>query len=281
MRISIFSLFRDSMETLNECLNNLEALESTGDFELTYFFYENDSTDKTPEVLKKWINGRRGKLLSEKNNSPKYGSTLDPQRMLLMSNVRNKMLSIDKHKDSEYSIIFDSDISFNSNIINDFLIYEKLNFSMLTSNIRQNVPCKMGSGKNDSYYDSSILYDTNGLNCMTWSDNPFYEDSDRSAFERGDPVEVLSAFGSFAFVKTSYLHNCKWSSKGESEHLSFCRDLRKYAPIYLIPNIRPTVNIKQKKWDHEDKVIQHQKKLLKNKWNRFLLKTNNLNYNKL
>jgi hypothetical protein len=281
MRISIFSLFRDSIQTVHECLKNLEGLEDTGDFDLSYFFYENDSIDGTPEILKEWIKSRDGELLSEKNNSPKYGSTLEPKRMLAMSNARNKMLSIDKRKDSEYSIIFDSDVSFSSNIINNFLNYKKLNFSMLTSNIRQNVPCKMGSGKNDSYYDSSILYDTNGVNCMTWSDNPFYEKSDRDNFEKGNPVEVLSAFGSFAFLKTSYLHKCKWSSKGESEHLSFCRDLRKYAPIYLIPNIRPTVNIEQKKWDHEDKVIEHQKKLLKNKWNRFLLKTNNLSYNKL
>lgn len=272
MRISVFSLFRDSSIYIKECLSTWDKIESVSDIEFSYYFYENDSIDETPEILNQWMKGRSGVFLSEKLNAPKYGSVLDRNRMLLMSSIRNKMLLLDKKQDSEYSIVFDSDVSFNPNIVDDFLCYTNLNFSMLTSNIRQNVPCKMGSGSDDSYYDSSILYDTNGINCMTWSDNPFYESKDRDQFNNGKPVEVLSAFGSFAFLKTEYFKQCKWSSNGESEHLSLCRDLRKYAPIYLIPNIKPTVDIPTKNWAHEDQVIQHQKHLLENKWNRFMWK---------
>ena len=272
MRISIFSLFRDSEDSIHNCLGNLEKIEQQTDASFKYFFYENDSTDQTVDILSQWMENRHGKFLSEKLNAPKFGSTLQKERMLLLSDVRNKMAALDQTKDSEFSVIFDSDVNFKPHIINDFLKLKDLNFSMLTSNIRQDVPCKMGSGSKDSYYDSSILYDKDGMRCMTWSDNPFYDTADRDLYAHSKPIQVKRAFGSFAFLKTKYFSQCSWSSKGESEHLSFCDKLNQLAPIYFIPSIRPTVHIEQKKWDHEDRVITHQKHLLENKWNRFLWK---------
>ena len=272
MRISIFSLFRDSIQTIHECLDTLDKMESKTQAKFEYFFLENDSTDNTASILKEWMSTKQGVLESKILNLPKFGSTLHPERMILMSNLRNEMLSLDTKKDSDYSVIFDSDVIFYPDIVNDFLSLIDLEFSLLTSNIRQNVPCKMGSGSNDSYYDSSILFDIDGNNCMTWSDNPFYNDADRLNFEKQKPIKVNSAFGSFAFARTSHLKLCKWNSKGESEHLSWCYQMNKLAPIYFIPSIKPRVNIEQKQWDHEDQVISHQKHLLSNKWNRFLWK---------
>jgi hypothetical protein len=250
-----------------------DQMELETDAKFEYFFLENDSIDNTPSILKKWMKNKNGLLSCENFNSKKFGSTLDSERMLLMSNLRNKMSALDSKKDSDYSVIFDSDVIFEPNIINQFLLYLDLNFSLLTSNIRQNVPCKMGSGSLDSYYDSSILFDSDGINCMTWSDNPFYNDKDRENFKNNLPVKVKSAFGSFAFLPTKYLSQTSWQSKGESEHLSWCYQLNKIAPIFLIPSIKPRVEIEQKTWDHEDRVIKQQKHLLENKWNRFLLKT--------
>ena len=273
MRISIFSLFRDSEDYLDRCLSSLDSMESETDASFEYFFLENDSIDNTSKILNKWMKGKRGNLLSKNFNSKKFGSTLHSERMLLMSKLRNIMSSLDEKKDSNYSVIFDSDVIFQPNIVNEFLSYLNLEFSLLTANIRQNVPCKMGSGSEDSYYDSSILFDTDGINCMTWSDNPFYNKSDRDNFKNNLPVKVASAFGSFGFLPTKYFKQTHWNSKGESEHLSWCSQLNKLGPIYLIPSIKPRVVIDQKKWEHESKVIERQKDLLKNKWNRFLLKT--------
>ena len=274
MRICIFSLFRDSEEVLPQCLSSLELIEKNTDAEFEYYFYENDSKDNTVSILENWLKDRSGIFTSEILNVPKFGSTLDPQRMILMSKVRNKMLSLDIHKNSDYSIIFDSDVIFHGGIVNEFLSYKHLNFSMLTPNIRQDVPCKMSLATNDSYYDSSILFDKQNINCMTWSDNPFYDKLDRENYANNKPIEVNRAFGSFAFLKTKYLKECNWNSQGESEHWSFCDQLKKLAPIYFIPSIRPQVHIEQKKWPHEQRVIDHQKILLKNKWNRFLWKNN-------
>lgn len=278
MRISVFSLFRNSEPYLKKCLSQLESLELSTDADFSYFFYENDSTDNTVSILKSWIKNKKGRLLSETLGKKKFGSTLDPERMILMSEIRNKMKSICEIE-TDYSLIFDSDITFKSNTVNQFLKFNNLdhcdypNYSMLTSNIRQDVPCKMGSGKQDSYYDSSCLFDLNKTNCMTWSDNPFYETSDRDNFENNLPIEIYRGFGSMAFLPSPLLHKVKWQSNGESEHWSFCDQLRKFDPIYFIPTVKPKVKINQKKWEHEDKVISHQKWMLENKWNRFLWKT--------
>ena len=278
MQISVFSLFRDSKPHLNRCLSQLDALENNTNAEFSYFFYENDSTDNTVQILQKWMDNKSGNFVSEKLNKPKFGSTLHAERMILMSEVRNKMLSTCKIK-TDYSLIFDSDIVFDPTVINDFLKFDNLdhtdypNYSMLTSNVRQNVPCKMGSGKQDSYYDSSCLFDMNKINCMTWSDNPFYEDQDRVDFSKNLPVRIYRGFGSMAFLKTEILKKVKWSSSGQSEHWSFCDQLRNYGYIYLMPNIKPKVYVNQTTWPHEIDVVNHQKWMLKNKWNRFLWKT--------
>ena len=278
MRISVFSLFRDSETYLKKCLSQLESLELSTNADFSYFFYENDSTDNTVSILKSWIKNKEGRLLSETLGKKKFGSTLDPERMILMSEIRNKMTSL-CNVETDYSLIFDSDIMFESDIVNEFLKFNNLdhtdypNYSMLTSNIRQNVPCKMGSGKQDSYYDSSCLFDLNKVNCMTWSDNPFYENSNRKDFENNLPVQIYRGFGSMAFLPSKLISKVRWKSQGESEHWSFCDQLRNFGPIYLVPRVKPKVEINQKKWEHEEKVVTHQKWMLENKWNRFLWKT--------
>ena len=196
-KISIFSLFRDSESYIHECLSSLNDIESATNANFEYFFYENDSKDNTAEILKNWIKNKDGKLLSEKANEESYGSTLEPNRMIKMARIRNKMANLGKPVKSDYSVVIDSDLIFSKNIINDFLKYKDLDFSMLTPNVRQTVPCKMGGDSETSYYDSLSLFDTENNHCMTWSDNPFYENSDRIKFKSGDPIHVNRAFGGF------------------------------------------------------------------------------------
>ena len=278
MKISIFSLFRDSGKHLERLFRQLEKVEQQTNAQLEYFFYENDSIDNTPKLLEEWISTRKGILLSEKLGSKKFGSTLDSERMILLSNARNKMKNLDNDSDSTFSLIFDSDIIFDGSLVNNFLKHKDLDFSMLTANVRQDVPCKMGSGKDSSYYDSSILFDTEGNNCMTWSNNPFYEDEDRENFENNNPVEVSRAFGSAAFCRTKAFKKCQWNSSGESEHWSFCDQIREYGKIFLLPDVKVYVNIPQKTWEHENSVIEYQNNMLESPWNRFIVKASRNNH---
>jgi len=274
MKISVFSLFRDSGDLINETLSRLDGMRDKTDADFEYFFYENDSRDETPLILKEWMSNKSGKVLTENLNIQKFNSTFEPQRMIHLSNIRNKMLSLAGKINSDYSVIFDSDVIFDEDIINRYLEYKDLKFSMLTPNIRQNIPCKMSGVSDSSYYDSSILFDLEGTNCMTWSDNPFFEESDRDKFNNLEPIRVARAFGGFTFLKSDALSNCKWMSKGESEHWSFCDQLIKFGDIYLIPDIKVFVDIVLPALPsgHMDSVISKQKKLLESPWNRFLWK---------
>lgn len=272
MRISIFSLFRNSESYIKDSLKRFDNLEKNTEAEISFFFYENDSVDKTPSILKRWMKSKSGKLQCDTLNPRSFKSELDPERMMHLSQCRNKMQALDVDKNSDYSLIIDSDILFESDILNKFLEYSSLGFSMLTSNVRQNIPCKMGSGKKDSYYDSSILSDTDGMPGMTWSYNPFFNTPDRKKFENNEPIKVNRAFGSCAFLPTSIFHKCQWSSFGESEHFSFCDKVRKHGDIFFIPSIQPRVEIKDQDFPWANDVIKTQKHLLENKWNRFLWK---------
>jgi hypothetical protein len=271
-KISIFSLFRDSESYIHDCLSALDDVESATNADFEYFFYENDSKDNTASILENWIKNKEGKLKSEDVNEQSYGSTLEPNRMIKMARIRNKMAELGKPVNSDYTVVIDSDLIFSKNIINDFLKYKDLDFSMLTPNVRQTVPCKMGSESKTSYYDSLSLFDTENNSCMTWSDNPFYEDCDRVKFESGEPIHVNRAFGGFVFIKSDFFNQVKWESIGNLEHWALCDQLNKYGKIYFLPKIKPLVKIKQQTWEHESGVVGHQKNLLSNRWNRFLWK---------
>ena len=272
-RISVFSLFRDSEDYIHDCLDRLDQMAKITNADFEYFFYENDSKDQTSSILKEWIKDKKGICKSENANEKSYGSTMEPSRVIKMARIRNKMADLGKPVDSDYTVVFDSDVKFDPNIINEYFKYLNLNFSMLTPNVRQNVPCKMGSSDDTSYYDSWSLVDHDKNQCMTWSSNPFYRSQDRDLFKNNKPIDVFRSFGGFVFIKSDYFNKVEWFSNGQLEHWHFCDKLRELAPIYFIPSIKPKVEIKQSSWEHEHKVIDYQKNMLKSKWNRFLLKT--------
>ena len=113
MKISILSLWRNSTKTIHRTLAQLEALEKYhSNVDFSYYFFENDSTDKTPEILNKWLETRNGKLKSEVLNAPQFKSTGHAERMEYMAIYRNKLLEIARPLDSDYTLIFDSDIIF-------------------------------------------------------------------------------------------------------------------------------------------------------------------------
>ena len=58
MKITIISIFRDSEKTIHNCLKQLDELEKNTKASFEYFFYENDSKDKTKEILDKWMDNK-------------------------------------------------------------------------------------------------------------------------------------------------------------------------------------------------------------------------------
>jgi len=265
MKISVMSLFRDSEDTIHSFLKRLEDLENFTNAAFEYYFYENDSTDSTLEILKAWMAGKAGNVFSEKLNTPKFGSVTSEQRVQLMSYYRNKLLYYVKPISSDYSIVVDSDVVFAPNIVNDYLKYFSESVSMLTSNCVQNISCKMCDCGKPSYYDSWALIDRYGNFGLTWSCNPFVVDSDRKLWENNEPVEVYCAFSGLAMIKSEYLNKVRWAiNRNTCEHWGLCDGLNRFGKVLAIPKIITNVHIPESITSNlnYNRVVNNQKEIL-------------------
>ena len=251
MKITVFSLWRDSEPYIDKALSQVKALEENSkEVEFEYYFYENDSQDNTKHILESFLQDRKGKVVSEVLNAVKFGSTIEGERMRCMAKYRNKILGSAKPMDSDYCLIWDSDVNFEPDILNKFLKH-KNEGAMLCPNIRQNIPCHMDSGDDTTYYDSLSLVDNYGIQCMGWASNPFYDEEDRAKYEQGLPIEVTAAFGGFVLIKTNVLNmkEVEWFSNGLLEHWGLCarvRDIAKEKVIFL-PDVKVSVHITEQK----------------------------------
>lgn len=237
MKISIMSLFRDSEKYISRFFDNLETIMFNTNAEFEFFFYENDSKDNTRNIIKNWMNNKEGIFIYEDINTPKFSSVSSIDRFKLMTYYRNKLLFECKPILSDYTLILDSDVILDIDIINKYMDYMDNDVAMLTSNTIQNINCKMTNNGKPSYYDSIILYDSAGNHCMTWASNPFYRKSDRDLWDNNLPVEVNRAFAGAAFIKSKILNLVCWDTRGDVEHIIFCDMIRNYGKILCIPTI--------------------------------------------
>ena len=102
---------------------------------------------------------------------------------------------------------------------------------------------------------------------MVWVSNPFFDKNDRETWDRGDAVEVFSAFGGFPIIKSKVLNKVEWSTDGDIEHRNFCRDVGKYGKILVVPKIITRVVIPQHILNHLEKIYD---KAISKQWKIFL-----------
>ncbi|MCP4923839.1 MAG: glycosyltransferase family 2 protein, partial [bacterium] len=139
-KICVYALWRDSEPHLERTLEQLEDLERL-DFDFEYFFYENDSQDNTVAILKTWLQSRKGQFKHENLGARKFGSTMEPQRMELLADCRNKCKDLLCDAESQYTLLLDSDIIFNKeNLLAHLEAIKSLDDCvMVTPNVRQNI----------------------------------------------------------------------------------------------------------------------------------------------
>jgi hypothetical protein len=100
-----------NIQTILNFFNQTENLFNTVD----YFFYENDSTDSTKDILKEWSNNQNNKIiLSETINSNFHTEGIHQDRMKNLSDARNKYLNFVKiaQKPYDYVIVADMDLRY-------------------------------------------------------------------------------------------------------------------------------------------------------------------------
>ncbi len=267
MKITVISLFRDSEKNLNKYFKRLEALEKR--YEMEYYFYENDSKDNTEELLETWLNNRKGKLISEILNAPTFGHVTQKERMERMTYYRNTILMTAKPLMSDYAFLLDSDIDYAADIIKQYIKRMKGDVVMCTPFVEQNIKCYMCNCGKPSYYDCYALKDKDNNSGLLTSCNPFLIESDRKKWVNNEPIEVNSAFGGAALIKTAILNEIEWATQGGCEHWLFCEAVRKYGKILVIPSIKTSTVVKPWQPQPQQMAIQHQ--LIEDSWSRLII----------
>jgi len=244
-KISVFCIWRDSEKHIHRTLNQLEDLMSLAGFDFSFFFYENDSTDNTPSILEDWMWNKKGLFLSEKLKAQKFGSVTSNDRMKLLCDCRNKSKMLAGYNESDYSLIFDSDVNFNKDnfltLVNDIESLDKA--VMATPNVRQNIPDLIFQLTPDSYYDVYPFRDRHGYEGMYFTDCPSFNQRDQFDWKIGKPIVCSAAFGGFALIRSDAFNNVSWSSDVKCDHVNMCFDLHKYGQIYCNPRNKVFVEI--------------------------------------
>jgi len=266
--VAVLALWRDSESYLKYSLAQFDAMEEAlleKGINTIYAFFENDSTDKTPQLLQSWLQDRMGFVISERIGAPKWGSVASLERVRYQARYRNMALQlVTNYYNFDYLLVADSDVQWEPSLITGMI--ERLDsnetWGMISPNTTQNVRDFIEDTDRPSYFDSWSLLDSNGTQCMTFAANPFLTKEDRNLWDQGKPVACNSAFGSIAMVKAEALDEVEWSVIDGVEHWEFCKGIRLNGYLVIAdPTLHAQVTHKKEVVPHPDVVRRHQERL--------------------
>jgi hypothetical protein len=167
---------------------------------VTLVAYENDSTDKTKEILSRNVEF----LISEELNNPVNKSDKSEDRKVRMAYYRNRLKDRMMRYDSDYYMIYDADIlgGFSyEGIANSFsYTWDVCGSNSIMYDTHENKTRRV-------YYDS-WAWRSLGVLTDTQEDN---EKANLMFYHRGDrPVRVTSCFGGLALYNKDTFQNVKY-----------------------------------------------------------------------
>lgn len=129
-KVFVYSIFRNSEKNLQNYYNQLKStvieLKNSYDFYLS--IYENDSTDKTKELLSRFDFSfvKDFSLVTENIGSTLYRSVADEQRVKNLADARSKALSAkDFLQKCQYVLCIESDIIYSIDCIKNLFDFQK------------------------------------------------------------------------------------------------------------------------------------------------------------
>lgn len=227
--VNIFMCVRNNETTLQNTLNKLNEIEFTNlEYKFRFYIYENDSVDNTKNIIVNFYNNHKGNCIFETLNNQMWSNTKDTQRVIDMSKYRNKMKNLCKnYKNSNYSIILDTNINFNTSIFKNMVnIMEK------NEKIHMITPFGFVEGKCKTYYDSFALkiestFKGSEIKKLNYE------------LKKTNLVKLKSGFAGFIMIRTETLKRCEWKySSICSEHNYFCNEISEYGDIVCAGNIK-------------------------------------------
>lgn len=233
--VCILSLMRDCEKIVPFQLSRLEHI---GSFfkKSDIFIYENDSSDKTAELLTNWHQSNKGRFVATRTYNHERckqdTSLLRRQRMSFYRNTYLKYLNLDLY---DYVIICDEPIG-------GFSYYGILN-SLGAITIDWAVV-----GSNSLYYDNHngvarrLYFDSWAFDFLGEDKGPEYtkewqEKINSMSYERGQElIEVNSCFGGLAIYKSHWLHNMSYD-ESNCDHKTLHSKIRANGgKIYMNPS---------------------------------------------
>jgi hypothetical protein len=205
--VVILGCARDVEKYLTKVLKSIERISSL--FEKSkVIIYENDSIDKTVELLQTW---GKGDIISEKN--------IPGKRTHRLAYARNKLLDLALKENSEYIIILDLDDR-----------CEDISIPGIVSTLDNTTEwAMMGANQKDKYYDVWALRTFDNwmrgdfLSRENCGENDCHVDNIHIP-QHMHLIQVKSCFGGLGIYKTRYIKNCKYyggeGDKEVCEHVS-------------------------------------------------------------
>jgi hypothetical protein len=244
VKLGVLAVLRDEAANLPRFFAALEDLErQPGIRGLVPSFYENDSCDGTVELLRQWVQGRPGGVISEQLGVARIGGRA-PQRTVRLAAARNAALQQLLAWSTDLVLVVDADLQFTAQQVLQLLavLQSDSRIAMACASAIQNVADLFGRGA-WSYYDSWALQDRGGRPGITMAAVPFWTLEDRAAWLAGRPVAVASAFGGMALLRTSTIcdHGLHWHGAAGCEHWAFCAGARQAGVVVACPAVTPLV----------------------------------------
>ena len=230
------------------CANNIEKYLSTTRIKLDMIIslfksckiiiYENDSTDKTLDILTEWKDNNFIELITQKNVSG--------IRTEVLANARNLLYKEAMQYTFDLLIVMEFD-----NIIEDLTKEGIVSCFKL-----QEDWAMLGANQTEYYYDLISLrtiddwlpYDI--VKCQDIDQKSYDEcmgGKYRNIYESSPPIEVLSCYGGIAIYKKIYLNNCNYGKGVQmyksiqlpySEHVDFNKCVTNNGgKIYINPKL--------------------------------------------
>ena len=255
LKITICLCIRDRekyMTYINTMFTNIEKQYSDIDFQ--YYIYENNSKDKTKELIVKFFNNRKGEYYIEDVPNSKIKGGINIDRGKMMCRIRNKLKRLHKKLDSDYTLLLDSDVVFTFDTVSKLI-------TTIEDNIKDNIVMstpfclcyKTYKIHNIThYYDSFAFISNKGLSYKDTQNTCLFDScklckylrkrrgiyiNDKILYNDKQLIYAKSCFGSMALIKTDVYNNVDWNET-ICEHHSFCDNISKYGKIVVNPSIK-------------------------------------------
>ncbi len=256
----IFSgICRDNEKTIQRVIDNLSSIgEKFLDYRIILF--ENDSKDKTREIIKR--NESKNVVLLQCKESPdcklssikSYASgLLSEDRFQKLANYRNRYLSevYSKYRDWDYLMIFDCDYSgvFIENGIFHSINLLNSGYSAVFANGKMNFPGSFGMVTLPydalAFIPISEKERIDELKIVSVKDKKQFYPLVKNFFKQGlsikgySPIDVISAFNGAAIYKISDVMDTYYTSQYSCEHNSLNIELfRKSKKLCVNPEFK-------------------------------------------